>query len=341
MKDSTVTQPVRAENVVLSADHSGRAAGPENVIHYDNAQHSPRPNISSASKFTSVDAFVQIEESQIARRREKLASDLEVLSGKKLILTYPSEHNSWRNAKNRSKRLRSISGLAWGPELSSFPGFLRVLGPRPEPSDSLDRIDPTHGYVIGNVRWASKKLQSENRQVVMAELVDGQPITYQECATITGLSADAVRMRHRRGQTLKSIIEKARDSSLQASIEDWPWPDCCGGANQWEAWYQRERENLNGEDQSSRTAYLVAKTEAMRSHYLALSKQLWEESDQDPDHETPVALQRKIRFWSELRDFAWQQRMRAKPAKPELAPPPPLEPSEEELELLSAFGLAP
>lgn len=45
-----------------------------------------------------------------------------------------------------------------------FTHFLQHVGPRPGPRHSLDRIKNNLGYAPGNVRWATKKAQANNRK---------------------------------------------------------------------------------------------------------------------------------------------------------------------------------
>jgi hypothetical protein len=47
----------------------------------------------------------------------------------------------------------------------SFTAFLADVGSRPSPEHSLDRIDNDGNYKPGNVRWATRAEQSENRRV--------------------------------------------------------------------------------------------------------------------------------------------------------------------------------
>jgi len=45
-----------------------------------------------------------------------------------------------------------------------FERFLAHIGTRPGPDLSIDRIDNSKGYWPGNVRWADKQTQANNRR---------------------------------------------------------------------------------------------------------------------------------------------------------------------------------
>ncbi len=47
---------------------------------------------------------------------------------------------------------------------SSFPAFLKHIGPRPIGNFELDRIDNAGNYEPGNVRWTTLSVQHQNRR---------------------------------------------------------------------------------------------------------------------------------------------------------------------------------
>jgi hypothetical protein len=77
---------------------------------------------------------------------------------KKMIgrCTNPNEP-SWANYGGRGIRVHD----QWR---SDFLGFLDHIGPRPSSDHSIDRIDNNGNYEPGNVRWATRKVQSMNKR---------------------------------------------------------------------------------------------------------------------------------------------------------------------------------
>lgn len=77
-------------------------------------------------------------------------------------------HRLWSAIKYRLANLRSYADIKmhepWVHDFEAFDAFIESLGPKPTPEHTLDRIDPAGHYEPGNLRWADKKTQSENRR---------------------------------------------------------------------------------------------------------------------------------------------------------------------------------
>lgn len=85
------------------------------------------------------------------------------------------EYRAWVSMKNRCFNRNNPSyaeyggrGISIHPEwVNDFVAFFEHIGPRPSPEHSLDRYPDNDGnYEPGNVRWATKKQQSENRRPI-------------------------------------------------------------------------------------------------------------------------------------------------------------------------------
>jgi len=79
---------------------------------------------------------------------------------------YEPEFLAWKNMKKRcfdprwQQWYKNISVCErW---LESYDNFLEDVGRRPSSQHSLDRIDGSKDYAPGNVRWATKAMQSRN-----------------------------------------------------------------------------------------------------------------------------------------------------------------------------------
>ncbi len=80
------------------------------------------------------------------------------------------EYNSWRGMKDRCNNPRHPfykyyggRGITVCDEWLPFEGFFADTGTRPV-ACSLDRVNPDGNYDPGNVRWADRKLQTQNRR---------------------------------------------------------------------------------------------------------------------------------------------------------------------------------
>jgi hypothetical protein len=84
------------------------------------------------------------------------------------------EYVAWMNARDRCNRKRNLYYKHYGGrgikvKFTSFLDFLKEIGHKPSPAHSLDRIDNDGHYEKGNIRWATRTEQNENRSISQSE----------------------------------------------------------------------------------------------------------------------------------------------------------------------------
>lgn len=113
----------------------------------------------------------------------------------------------------RRKRLERYVGLDVSvcEGLQDFSDFLQVLGTKPTPDHSIDRIDNLKGYWCGNcsecqrlhriinVRWATRKEQCRNTRRNRVITINGVSKSTAEWAEIAGLNKMGIIIRLNRG----------------------------------------------------------------------------------------------------------------------------------------------
>lgn len=123
-------------------------------------------------------------------------------------------YESWSAMKHRCTNVNHAAykhyggrGITVCPQWrESFESFLGDLGERPV-GFSLDRIDPNGNYEPGNCRWASPRIQGNNRRSNRWLNCNGITLTLSEWAEVTGLRVTTIRERLRRGWSVARALQ--------------------------------------------------------------------------------------------------------------------------------------
>lgn len=115
-------------------------------------------------------------------------------------------YRAWQNMKSRCYLHAPINHqyLARGIGVcdewrDNFEAFAAHIGLPPSPTHSVDRIDNFRGYEPGNVRWATKKEQGNNKTNNIVLSAFGDTRTLPQWAEATGISVKVLRNRVKAG----------------------------------------------------------------------------------------------------------------------------------------------
>lgn len=101
----------------------------------------------------------------------------------------------------------------------SFEKFFADVGFRPTPSHSIDRRNNKKGYFPSNVRWATKKEQSDNRPGFNRPLRLGRiTMNLTDWARSLGISRESLRDRlDRHGWSVKDALTRRKGDGIRRS----------------------------------------------------------------------------------------------------------------------------
>lgn len=143
-----------------------------------------------------------------------------VTHGERAHLRHSKEYSAWLSMKQRcfTKNARFSPryierGITVCPEwVDDFEAFLQHVGRAPSKGHSIDRIDNNGNYEPGNVRWATKYEQGNNRENNVRVDLDGEVKTLAEWGRVAGLCPDTIAMRIKRGDTTKERVLRPSES---------------------------------------------------------------------------------------------------------------------------------
>lgn len=132
-------------------------------------------------------------------RSKELIKNLKLTHNK----SHTSEYSIWAgivkrctNPKCRSFKNYGGRGITIQPEWRiSFQTFYDYIGPRPSAEHSIERIDNNFGYVLGNIKWATKTEQNNNRRSNHDITFNGRTMNLKQWAKELGIKRSTLNSR--------------------------------------------------------------------------------------------------------------------------------------------------
>lgn len=110
-------------------------------------------------------------------------------------------------SKGKERRNYYEKGIRVCERWSDFENFLADMG-IPLPRQSIDRKDGSKGYEKENCRWADSKTQANNTSANLIISLNGISKTASQWSDVTGIKANTIVYRVRRGWSPERTLEK-------------------------------------------------------------------------------------------------------------------------------------
>jgi hypothetical protein len=125
------------------------------------------------------------------------------------------EYRAWANMLTRCRNLRTRNWAYYGARgitvcdrWKTFENFLADMGRRPSHEHSLDRIDNAKGYFPGNVRWATRKEQANNKSNNRLITFQGETLTQAQWAEKRGIDSKTLHQRLANGWSIGRALSQ-------------------------------------------------------------------------------------------------------------------------------------
>ena len=135
-------------------------------------------------------------------------------------VSHLAERRIYNAARQRCTNPKSYGWQWYGAigvefRFKGFREFIEHIGPRPDASLSLDRIDGSGHYEIGNVRWADFSTQCRNRKSTRFYAAFGQTKCLKDWARASGVKYTTLYYRVvKKSQSLQEVLTLLAEPSF-------------------------------------------------------------------------------------------------------------------------------
>ncbi len=131
-----------------------------------------------------------------------------------LTKKFPKEYRSWKDMRSRCRNPNNTDyrnyggrGISICDRWDDFAAFVEDMGYRPD-GLTIDRIDTNGNYEPGNCRWASEKVQANNKRTNVRVTVEGETRTLQEWSDHFGIDRTKARYRLSQGWDMSDVFRE-------------------------------------------------------------------------------------------------------------------------------------